>query len=186
MGQQIPSVDRRSVLGGLAGAGSLPLLGTAGAEERTDAEAVEPDQFNVVYRLFNPEITNHFYTTSVSERRNAIQNLGYNDEGVEWVGFDRQVQGTNPIFRLYSPSAQNHFYTDTESEAARAADQLGYNREGILVYLYERERFYTTPIYRLYNPQASNHFYTTSESERDNAIRNLGYRDEGNIGDGFA
>jgi Repeat of unknown function (DUF5648) len=44
---------------GAAGAGTTPLL-----------------------RAFSPVSGDHFYTTSVAERDNAVANLGYNDEGV--------------------------------------------------------------------------------------------------------
>ena len=35
-----------------------------------------------LYRLYKPEASNHFYTTSDAERNNAINSLGYLDEGI--------------------------------------------------------------------------------------------------------
>ena len=35
--------------------------------------------------MYQPSIVDHFYTTSEAERENAINNLGYQDEGI--VGY---------------------------------------------------------------------------------------------------
>jgi hypothetical protein len=36
--------------------------------------------------MYSPSATDHFYTTNPAERDNAIDNLGYNNEGIAaWV-----------------------------------------------------------------------------------------------------
>jgi hypothetical protein len=43
-----------------------------------------------LYRLYNPDVVDHFYTTSDNERQNAIDNDGYNDEGIACYVYDRR------------------------------------------------------------------------------------------------
>lgn len=38
-------------------------------------------QSTPIFRTYNPDVGNHFYTTSESEKNNAVNNLGYRDEG---------------------------------------------------------------------------------------------------------
>jgi len=185
MARTLPNVDRRTVIRGLAGAGSLSVIGTAQAEASLDEE-VDPELIATVYRLYSGSQGDHFYTTSQSERNNAIENLGYQDEGIEWIAFDEQRRGTTAVYRLYSSEQGDHFYTTSASERDNAANNLGYRKEGVLCYVYDRNRGFNDPVYRLYSGSQGDHFYTTSSSERDNAVRNLGYRDEGVLGYAFA
>ncbi|KAL2826750.1 hypothetical protein BJY01DRAFT_255899 [Aspergillus pseudoustus] len=43
-----------------------------------------------LYRTYNGQITDHFYTVSAPERDNAVQSLGYSDEGVAGYVFPPQ------------------------------------------------------------------------------------------------
>lgn len=73
-----------------------------------------------LYRLFNPNSGDHFYTTSEFERDNAWTNLGYVKEGIACFVFDSWHPGTVPFFRLYDSSNGDHFYTTSQSEAFNA------------------------------------------------------------------
>ena len=132
-----------------------------------------------LYRLYQPTIIDHFYTTNISEAQNARQHLGYNDEGVAARIWPSQASDTVPLYRLYSPGATDHFYTTNSAERNNAISHLGYNDEGITGYVYPERGHGGAPLYRLYSSDGTDHFYTMSLAERNNAISHLGYNDEG-------
>jgi hypothetical protein len=123
-----------------------------------------------LYRLSKSD---HFYTTSASERDNAIATYGYTDEGIACYVFGAQVAGTIPLYRLRK---SDHFYTTSVTERDNAIATYGYIDEGVACYVYGTPVTGTIPLYRL---SKGDHFYTTSASERDNAIATYGYADEG-------
>jgi hypothetical protein len=51
-----------------------------------------------LFRLANA--TDHFYTTSATERQDAVTNFGYVYEGVACYVFPIQMPGTVPLYRL--------------------------------------------------------------------------------------
>ncbi|KAG6891436.1 hypothetical protein C0992_006695 [Termitomyces sp. T32_za158] len=133
------------------------------------------------YRLYNPQIIDHFYTTSNNEANRAAAR-GYTREGISSEIFRTQQRGTVPFYRLYSASATDHFYTTSASEANSAVQNLGYMSQGIAGYIYPNGNCRdTVPLYRLYSASGTDHFYTTSAAERASAMR-IGYSDEGIAG----
>lgn len=124
-----------------------------------------------IFRLYNSEAKNHFYTKSKNERTSARQKYNYVYEG---VGFYQKNLNGSPVYRLYSGLSKNHFYTASESEKINS-EKLGYRYEGVGFYINPST---TTPVYRLFSGSAGNHFYTTSQSEVENA-KKAGYRYEG-------
>ncbi len=92
-----------------------------------------------LYRLYNPESGDHFYTTAADERDWAASNLGYNDEGIAGHVFGSQLTfdyvkmsaTTTPLYRLYKASNCDHFYTTSEAERDEAVANAGYGDEGI-------------------------------------------------------
>ena len=125
----------------------------------------------VMYRMYNPNSGEHFYTASVEER-NDLMWRGWNAEGAAWTA---PSWGT-PVFRLYNPNAGEHHYTTSEIERA-VLIYAGWNDEGVGWYADTEQR---VPVYRVYNPNAfsNNHHYTTDWGERDVLI-DMGWRDEG-------
>jgi len=193
MTRDVSSADRRTVLQGLAATGALALVGNVTAKDegpetsghRGGGGGGGDSGLTPVYRLYKPSVQDHFYTTSESEKNNAVQNLGYRDEGIEWYSPDRQVAGTTPLYRLYKGGENaNHFYTTNADERDNAANNLGYRKEGTEGYLFTSPSPALVPVYRLYRGRDDDHFYTTSKAERDNAATNLGYRKEGIVGYG--
>lgn len=189
MTRDVSNSDRRSVLQGLAATGALALVG--GAQAGEDDQVASDDHkhprgssvLTSVYRTYKPGVQDHFYTTNKSEKDNAVRNLGYRDEGVEWWAFNQEVAGTKPLYRLYKGGDNgNHFYTSSASERDNAHRNLGYKKEGVEGYLFKENAPVLSPVYRLYRGRDNDHFYTTSKSERDNAHRNLGYQKEGIVG----
>ncbi|PBK66688.1 hypothetical protein ARMSODRAFT_959829 [Armillaria solidipes] len=89
-----------------------------------------------LYRMYSPSAVDHFYTTNGNERNNAVQNLGYNDEGiVTGYIYPSASCGGVPFYRLYNPTAHDHFYTANANEKNTAAQTDGYVDEGIAGYV---------------------------------------------------
>lgn len=124
-----------------------------------------------MYRLYNPNSGEHFYTASSAEKDNLVS-VGWNYEGTAW-----NAPGSgDPVYRMYNPNVGDHHYTTSAAER----DQLksvGWNYEGVGWYSDSSKK---TPLYRLYNPNAvtGSHHYTTSAAERDH-LKSVGWNDEG-------
>ena len=132
----------------------------------------ECSETQTMYRLYNPNSGEHFYTASAKERDNVVA-AGWNYEGVGWTA--PKWSGT-PVYRLYNANAGEHHYT-TDIRERENLVAAGWKYEGIGWYSSDLK---SVPLYRQYNPNAyaCNHNYTTSRSENDNLVR-LGWRAEG-------
>ena len=130
----------------------------------------------VVYRLYNPNSGEHFYTANATEKDNLI-NVGWDYEGVGWTA---PASSDTPVYRLYNPNSGEHFYTTKEGERDYLTP-LGWRYEGIGWYSANEGK---APVYRLYNPNATGayeagaHFYTMKEDERD-YLDEIGWNYEG-------
>ena len=126
----------------------------------------------LMYRLYNPNTGEHFYTGSKREG-NKLVDVGWNYEGIAWEG---PVKSNTPVYRLYNPNVGEHHYTPSKRERDNLI-KIGWNDEGIGWYSDDNKR---KPLYRLYNPNATtgNHHYTTSTKERDKLVK-IGWNDEG-------
>ena len=126
---------------------------------------------SVLYRLYNPNSGEHFYTSNSAER-NTLISVGWNDEGIGWFA---PIHSNTPVYRLYNPYAGEHHYTMNTGERD-ALVAAGWNDEGIGWYSDDAER---VPLYRQYNPNAyaNNHNYTTSLAENDYLVA-IGWRAE--------
>lgn len=123
-----------------------------------------------MYRLYNPNSGEHFYTKTVSER-DHLRSVGWRYEGIGW----QAPTNGNPVYRLYNPNAGDHHYTLLVSERDHLK-KVGWRDEGISWYSPNSG----IPLYRLYNPnaKAGSHHYTPITSERDN-LKKAGWRYEG-------
>jgi len=146
--------------------GSMKFLGST-------TFTIEGKEALSMYRLYNPNSGEHFYTSNQGER-NHLVSVGWNYEGVGW---DAPLTG-KPIYRLYNKNAGDHHYTGSAEE-----------RDGLVAkgWTYEGIAWYTAPSandkpqYRLYNPNctgAGAHHYTGSTKERDDLVV-LGWKYEG-------
>ena len=126
-----------------------------------------------MYRLYNPNSGEHFYTSSDQEK-SKLTKLGWNYEGIGWTA---PSFSNTPVYRLYNPNAGDHHYTTATSERDKLKN-LGWNYEGIGWYSDDSK---STPLYRQYNPNAiaGAHNFTASESERDKLVYKYGWTDEG-------
>ena len=126
---------------------------------------------SVLFRLYNPNSGEHFYTSNSAER-NLLISIGWNDEGIGWFA---PFHSNTPVYRLYNPNAGEHHYTTNAGERDHLI-ALGWNYEDIGWYSDDAQR---VPLYRQYNPNefANNHNYTTS-LEENNWLVSLGWRAE--------
>ncbi len=124
-----------------------------------------------MYRLYNPNSGEHFYTASTVERGNLISK-GWKYEGVGW----RAPKQGAPVYRLYNPYVGDHHYTMSAQErdmlvrAGWTSEGVGWNSAGDN----------GVPLWRQYNPNArvGTHNYTVNSRERDNLV-SLGWVHEG-------
>ncbi len=126
----------------------------------------------VVYRLYNPNSGEHFYTLDYSES-SYLDSIGWNYEGIAWTA----PPTGNPVYRVYNPNAGDHHYTMSYDEAMWLTS-LGWRYEGIGWYSDTNQ---TTNVYRVYNPNATgagaHHF--TMNYEEATWLTSLGWRYEG-------
>lgn len=125
-----------------------------------------------MYRLYNPNSGEHFYTSSWRETTN-LTGLGWHYEGVGW---NAPTDSGTPVYRMYNPVAGEHHYTPNGDERDMLVE-AGWNYEGEGWYSDDAQ---TTPLFRDYNPNAfaNNHNYTISAEEHQNLV-SLGWREEG-------
>ncbi len=138
----------------------------------TPTDAPAPVGTVNMYRLYNPNSGEHFYTSNQGERDVLIQ-LGWNYEGIGWLA---PVTSNTPVYRLYNQYGGEHHYTTSIGERDMLIS-VGWSYEGIGWYSDDQER---VPLYRQYNPNAfaNNHNYTVSRRENDWLV-SLGWRAEG-------
>lgn len=126
----------------------------------------------VIYRLYNPNTGEHFYTTGQYERIH-LMTVGWNYEGIGWVA---PKTSKTPVYRLYNPNAGDHHYTTSVGERKSLA-AAGWKDEGICWYSDDAK---SVPLYRQYNPNAKTgaHNFTTSVGEGRSLVSS-GWKDEG-------
>ena len=137
-----------------------------GANEASAASTV------AVYRMYNPNSGEHFYTTADTERDTLIR-AGWRFEGIGWYA----VSSGDSVYRLYNPNAGDHHYTMSASEKDNLV-KCGWKYEGVSFF---SDRSKTIPVYREYNPNAKKagaHNYTTDNAEHKSLVK-LGWKDEG-------
>ncbi len=147
------------------------------ALDRLPAPSSDPEpriEGPVVFRWWNGEAGDHFYTTEASGER-ALQR-GYTYEGVRFRALRAGTPGTLPLYRFYSPSRNEHYYT-TDPNDAKAAD---YESEGILGFVSALPLPETVPLHRWWNASCADHFYTVDPDGE--LAQPVGYEYEGVVG----
>lgn len=149
-------------------------------ELQTELQALADEYYDTtpqsVYRLYNPNSGEHFFTMNASER-DYLDSIGWNYEAVAWLA----PKSGELTHRLYNPNSGEHFYTTSSTEYMYLCG-IGWNYEGKAWYSDTEQ---TTPVYRVYNPNATgiyevgSHHYTTDISERDSLVAQ-GWNSEGN------
>ena len=131
-------------------------------------------EVNTMWRMYNSNTGEHFYTASDYER-NVMVYRGWKYEGVGWTA---PASSSTPVYRLYNSYVKggDHHYTVGKEERASLI-KAGWTDEGIGWYSDDKK---TVPVYRQYNPHAvtGTHNYTTSKTEHDH-LGNVGWNKEG-------
>ena len=141
-----------------------------------EEKVVVPEVANGIYRLYNPNSGEHFFTRSHSEAQN-LANIGWKYEGIGWKA---PSTSKTPVYRVYNPNAGDHYYTTDKTEAANLV-KAGWKNEGIAFYSDDAK---SVPIYKQYNPNAYRdgrsgaHNFTASKAEND-ALVKAGWKAEG-------
>ncbi|MCH4013916.1 MAG: 5'-nucleotidase C-terminal domain-containing protein [Solobacterium sp.] len=147
---------------------------TKAAEKPDETASPEPAEKTAVsmYRVYNPNSGEHFFTSAKTERDHLIS-LGWKDEGTGWKSPEKS---DTPVYRLYNANGGEHHYT-ADAHEKEVLVSLGWKDEGIGWYSDEAKG---TPVYRAYNPneKANNHHYTANAAEDKYLIR-IGWHDEG-------
>lgn len=121
-----------------------------------------------IYRLYNPNSGEHFYTRSEKER-DVLRVAGWRYEGIAWRCSERL--GT-PVWRLYASTGNQHFYTANEAER-KALINSGWKYENVC---WKTNTDKEVPIYRLRN---GNSLLLTASVGEKNALTKAGWGNEG-------
>ena len=126
---------------------------------------------NELYRLYNPNSGEHFYTLNAGERDGLVK-AGWNNEGVGWYTPEKG----DTVYRLYNPNAGDHHYTENKGEYDNLV-KIGWTGEGES---FKSDTAKTVPVYRAYNPnaKAGAHNFTPDKGEQDGLV-SKGWDDEG-------
>lgn len=156
----------------------LALSGLLGSSLQPPVSALAADSYTV-YRLYNPNSGEHFFT-QVSRERNQLIAAGWRNEGTAW----QSPAAGWYVYRLYNPNTGDHHYCmDTNERDALV--RFGWRYEDVafastdLAWTAVKEAS-GKPVYRLYNPNAwtATHHFTRDVNEA-NALLRLGWRYEG-------
>lgn len=135
-----------------------------------------PNQ-QAMYRLYNPNSGEHFYTANAAEAGNLVD-AGWANEGIGWYA---PLSSSAPVYRLYSGT--DHHYTTSTSEK-NSLVKAGWKYEGIGWYSASNTG---QALYRQYNPNVNpkakrnnsgSHNYTTSKAENAQLVK-AGWHAEG-------
>lgn len=131
------------------------------------------NSFTPVYRFYNENSGEHFYSTSEAEKQNLI-NVGWAYEGIAF--YNDNSSSAAPVYRVYNPNSGDHHYTKDYSEYKNLTS-IGWNDEGTAFFVKEKG---DKPVYRVYNPNAlaGSHHYTSDVSEYQ-MLQGIGWQDEG-------
>lgn len=121
-----------------SGKETYQLQGVSGYAEQTASEWNMP-----VYRFWNKRTTDHFYTTSESEKDQLEKDLASGKDHYEYEGIAWYVpkSSNTPVYRFFDTLALNHFYTSDENLKTSLSQAYlngtgSYRYEGIAWYWY--------------------------------------------------
>jgi uncharacterized protein YjdB len=136
--------------------------------------AADTTTYRQMYRLYQKNNGEHFYTASTHERDSLVKHHGWQYEGIGWTA---PTNSNTPVYRLYNKSAGDHHYTTSKAEKNHLI-KVGWQYEGIGWYSSDSKAI---GLHRLYNPKAKagSHHYTTSANEKNNLAQKHGWKYEG-------
>lgn len=142
----------------------IALLDNANTDTNESAQAM--------YRMYNPNNSEHFYTGDVNEV-NVLEANGWQPEGIGWYAPNSGA----PVYRLYNPNSGIHHYTMDRNECNTLV-AMGWKEEPGWLSAPQSG----VPLYRQYNPNApvgqATHNYTTDQNEVQ-VLNSAGWINEG-------
>ncbi|KAJ7753235.1 hypothetical protein B0H16DRAFT_1544923 [Mycena metata] len=90
--------------------------------------------FNGVAALVFPtaEVSTHFFTTSQTERSDALTAGGYSDCGIMGYIYPTQVCGSVPLYRAHFIAVNtDYLYTISAADRDNAVENQGFTDEGV-------------------------------------------------------
>ncbi len=143
-----------------------------GDDDKDDKDDKDKVAKVTMFRLYNPNSGEHFYTASTKEKSDLIT-AGWKDEGIAWTA---PSKSDKPVYRLYNKNAGDHHYTLSSAERDNLI-AVGWSYEGIGWYSYSNKG---KPILRVYNPNAiaGAHHFTLSSKEVEDLVK-AGWKNEG-------
>ncbi|WP_159721330.1 FIVAR domain-containing protein [Enterococcus sp. CSURQ0835] len=129
---------------------------------------------NLLYRMYNPNSGEHFYTESAAEK-DGLASVGWHEEGIAWFTPDKG----DTVYRLYNPNSGDHHYTMSQDEY-NFLEKVGWKGEGKSFYSADKSVKNRQEIYRAYNKNAKigSHNFTANKNEQTFLAKN-GWTDEG-------
>jgi hypothetical protein len=103
--------------------------------------------YTALYRWFNAQSGDHFYTTDPSGE--LAPTSGYDYEGITGYIATSQQSGTTALYRWFSAQSGDHFYTTDPS--GELAPTSGYDYEGITGYIWMNVQGSATSVPRILN-----------------------------------
>ncbi|WDA68725.1 glycoside hydrolase, family 25 [Lactococcus lactis] len=142
-------------------------IGTIVSVNQTKASA---DSTMPVYRLYNHNTGEHFYTKNQAEQQ-QLSTHGWNYEGIGWYS----ATSGAPVYRVYNPNSVggDHYYTMSKYEAQSLVNKgWHWDDKGQPVFYSEGNN----NLYVAYNPNTSSgsHNYTMNTYEQ-NSLLNKGW-----------
>ena len=127
-----------------------------------------------VYRIYNPNSGEHFYTTNKKEAESAVK-AGWNDEGRLCMA---PKDSDYPVYRLFNPNARDagsHHFTISPKEREDLV-KAGWVDEGVAFYSAAQNK--GTKLWRSYNKNDGGHNFTINIEEHKKVVA-AGWTDEG-------
>lgn len=170
--EEIPSIEGMSEYDNEAASTDKELLrGISTYSTKAKAFQEVSGKYDRVFRLYNPNTSEHFYTLDENERA-VLMRGGWVEEGVSWYSLKEKDANAVPVYRLLNSNNGDHHYTVDEYER-QCLIEAGWKAEGIA--WYGMKGTSGKPIYRCYNPNATaagTHHFCRSENEYNTLAHN--------------
>jgi len=143
---------------------------------------------STVYRLYNPQYNDHYYTAIQNVRQGAKVYQGYRDDGIAFNAGTAPAAGMVPIYALYNGRLHDHWLVPDGIARYWGDNFGGYADSGVAFYAYPTVPGATgmatvcpsgsVPVYSLWSLRYGDHFYSTSGGDRYWMFIFAGYRDD--------
>ena len=127
-----------------------------------------------LYRLYNPNNGDHYYTIRQYEAA-ALTALGWRNEGTPYRVLAKSNLGAG-VYVVYNPNTGEHLLTSDKDEAKSLA-KIGWKNQGIEFYAPQGAK---TAVFRVYNPNTTGPAHHYASQGEASGLVNLGWRWDNN------